>query len=70
MKEYKEKFIWNIFLNKLRECYVEKENKNLNEMIVDSSDDNIDGNNEEVMPNYNSLYNKSFIDDNDMILDE
>jgi hypothetical protein len=70
MKEYKEKFIWNKFLNMLREQFVQK-NKNLTEMIVDSSDEeNIDGNNEEVMPNYNSLYNETFLDDNDMILDD
>jgi len=70
MKEYKEKFIWNKFLNMLREQFVQK-NKNLTEMIVDSSDEeNIGGNNEEVMPNYNSLYNETFLDDNDMILDD
>lgn len=70
MKEYKEKFIWTKFLNMLREQFVQK-NKNLTEMIVDSSDEeNIDGNNEEVMPNYNSLYNETFLDDNDMILDD
>ena len=70
MKEYKEKFIRNKFLNMLREQFVQK-NKNLTEMIVDSSDEeNIDGNNEEVMPNYNSLYNETFLDDNDMILDD
>ena len=70
MKEYKEKFIWNKFLNMLREQFLQK-NKNLTEMIVDSSDEeNIDGNNEEVMPNYNSLYNETFLDDNDMILDD
>ena len=75
MKEYKEKFIWNKFLNMLREQMYQKNFdkslKNLTEMIVDSSDEeNIDGNNEEVMPNYNSLYNETFLDDNDMILDD
>ena len=71
MKEYKEKFIWNKFLEKLRDISVEKINKNIAEMIVDSSDEeNIDGNNIEMMPNYNSLYNETFMDDNDMILDD
>ena len=71
MKEYKEKFIWNKFLNKLRDDFVQKMNKNLTEMIVDSSDEeNCEGNNEEMMPNYNSLYNETFMDDNDMILDD
>lgn len=70
MKEYQEKFIWNKFLEKLRNETVQK-NQNITEMIVDSNDeDNIDGNNEEVMPNYNSLYNETFLDDNDMILDD
>ena len=71
MKEYKEKFIWNKFLEKLRDISAEKINKNIAEMIVDSSDEeNIDGNNIEMMPNYNSLYNETFMDDNDMILDD
>ena len=71
MKEYKEKFIWNKFLEKLREKKKKKINKNIAEMIVDSSDEeNIDGNNIEMMPNYNSLYNETFMDDNDMILDD
>ena len=71
MKEYKEKFIWNNFLEKLRDISGEKINKNIAEMIVDSSDEeNIDGNNIEMMPNYNSLYNETFMDDNDMILDD
>lgn len=70
MKEYQEKFIWNKFLEKLRNETVQK-NQNITEMIVDSNDeDNIEGNNEEVMPNYNSLYNETFLDDNDMILDD
>lgn len=72
MKEYKEKFIWNDFINKLKENNVkEKYNRNINEMIVDSSEEEIiGGNNEEAMPNYNSLYNDTFLDDNDMILDD
>ncbi len=71
MKEYKERFIWNNFINKLKENYKEKISGNLNEMIIDSSDgDDINKNNEEMMPNYNSLYNENFLDDNDMILDD
>ena len=71
MKEYKEKFIWNKFLDQLKNISVGKINNNIVEMIVDSSDeDNIDGNNIEMMPNYNSLYNETFMDDNDMILDD
>lgn len=69
MKEYEEKFIWSKFLNKLKEDFVKKINKNIEDMLIDSSDeDNIDGNN--MMPNYNSLYNETFLDDNDMILDD
>ncbi len=73
MKEYKDKFIWNNFINKLKENNIkEKNNRNMTEMIVDSSEEEeiIDGNNEEPMPNYNSLYNDTFLDDNDMILDD
>ena len=71
MKEYKEKFIWNKFLDQLKNISVGKINNNIVEMIVDSSDEeNIDGNNIEMMPNYNSLYNETFLDDNDMILDD
>ena len=70
MKEYQEKFIWNNFINKLKEDFKEKINQ-INEMIIDSSDEeNFNGNNEEMMPNYNSLYNEAFMDDNDMILDD
>lgn len=69
MKEYEEKFIWSKFLNKLKEDFVKKINKNIEDMLIDSSDeDNIDGNN--MMPNYISLYNETFFDDNDMILDD
>lgn len=69
MKEYEEKFIWSKFLNKLKEDFVKKINKNIEDMLIDSSDeDNIDGNN--MMPNYISLYNETFLDDNDMILDD
>ena len=71
MKEYKDKFIWNKFLDKIKDKSVAKINKNIEEMLVDSSDEeNIDGNNIEMMPNYNSLYNETFMDDNDMILDD
>ena len=71
MKEYEEKFIWSKFINKLKEDFAKKINKNIEEMLVDSSDeDNIDGNNIGMMPNYNSLYNETFLDDNDMILDD
>ncbi len=72
MKEYKDKFIWNTFINQLKENNInEKKNINITEMIVDSSEEEIiDGNNEESMPNYNSLYNDTFLDDNDMILDD
>ena len=71
MKEYKEKFIWNKFLDQLKNISVGKINNNIVEMIVDSSDEeNIDRNNIEMMPNYNSLYNETFMDDNDMILDD
>ena len=71
MKEYKERFVWNKFISMLKEDYKEKISGNLNEMIIDSSDgDDINRNNEEMMPNYNSLYNENFFDDNDMILDD
>ena len=72
MKEYKDKFIWNNFINKLKTEFVEKINGNLDDMIVDDSsvEDNLGVNNEEMMPNYNSLYNETFMDDNDMILDD
>ena len=46
MKEYQEKFIWNNFINKLKEDFKEKINQ-INEMIIDSSDEeNFNGNNE------------------------
>ena len=72
MKEYKERFIWNKLINKLKEDFTEKISRNLNEMLIDSSDDgdDINRNNEEMMPKYNSLYNENFLDDNDMILDD
>ena len=72
MKEYKERFIWNKFIDKVKEDFKEKISRNLNEMLIDSSDDgdDINRNNEEMMPNYNSLYNENFLDDNDMILDD
>ena len=58
MKEYREKFIWGNFIEKIK--------NEINDMIIDSSDDE----NENNMPKYNSYYNDNFLDDNDMILDE
>ena len=70
MKEYKERFIWNNFIDKLKDNIWGKFNRTITDMIVDSSDEEIiSGNNGEIMPNYNSLYNETFFDDNDMILD-
>ena len=66
MQEYKEKFIWNKFIEKLKKDMKEKINKELSEMIIDSDEED----NEGAMPKYNSLYNDNFFDDNDMILDE
>lgn len=66
MQEYKEKFIWNKFIEKLKKDMNEKINKELSEMIIDSGEED----NEGAMPKYNSLYNDNFLDDNDMILDE
>ena len=66
MQEYKEKFIWNKFIEKLKKDMKEKINKELSEMIIDSGEED----NEGAMPKYNSLYNDNFLDDNDMILDE
>ena len=69
MKEYKEKFIWNKFIEKLKKDIKEKINKinkEISDMIIDSSDED----NGDTMPKYNSLYNDNFLDDNDMILDE
>ena len=66
MKEYKEKFIWNKFIEKLKKDSIDKIDKEISEMIIDSSDEDNDG----AMPKYNSLYNDNFFDDNDMILDE
>ena len=73
MKEYKEKFIWSNFIEKLKKNDIKEYSyKYLADMIVDSSEEDINnGNNEEVMmPNYNSLYNCTFLEDNDMILDD
>lgn len=71
MQEYKKKFIWKEFLDKIKEDAVKNINKSIEEMIVDSSDkENIEVDKEEKMPNYNSLYNETFMDDNDMILDD
>jgi len=66
MKEYKEKFIWNKFIEKLKKDSTDKIDKEISEMIIDSSDEDNDG----AMPKYNSLYNDNFLDDNDMILDD
>ena len=41
-------------------------NKELNEMTIDSNDEE----NGDTMPKYNSLYNDNFFDENDMILDD
>ena len=65
MQEYKEKFIWNKFIEELKKKMKEKINKEISEMLIDSSDED----NEGTMPKYNSLYNDNFFDDNDMILD-
>lgn len=71
MQEYKQKFIWKEFLDKIKEDAVKNINKSIEEMIVDSSDkENAEVDKEEKMPNYNSLYNETFMDDNDMILDD
>ena len=66
MKEYKEKFIWNKFIEKLKKDSIDKLDKEISEMIIDSGDEDNDG----TMPKYNSLYNDNFLDDNDMILDD
>ena len=65
MQEYKEKFIWNKFIEELKKKMKEKINKEISEMLIDSSDEDNEGD----MPKYNSLYNDNFFDDNDMILD-
>ena len=65
MQEYKEKFIWNKFIEELKKKMKEKINKEISEMLIDSSDEDNGG----AMPKYNSLYNDNFFDDNDMILD-
>ena len=65
MQEYKEKFIWNKFIEEFKKKTKEKINKEISEMLIDSSDED----NEGAMPKYNSLYNDNFFDDNDMILD-
>ena len=60
-------------MDNIRESFVKKINinKSLEEMIIDSSDENNIGDDKiEKMPNYNSLYNETFMDDNDMILDD
>ena len=63
MQEYKEKFIWNKVIEKIKKDIKDKINKEISDMIIDSSDeDNICNNNE--MPNYNPLYNDNFFDDN------
>jgi hypothetical protein len=69
MKEYKEKFIWNKFIEKIKKDMKEKVNKinkEISEMIIDSSEEE-NGND---MPKYNSLYNTNFLDDINMILED
>ena len=68
MQEYKEKFIWNKFIEKMKKDMkerVNKINKEISEMIIDSSEEE-NGND---MPKYNSLYNTNFLDDIIMILE-
>ena len=55
MQEYKEKFIWSKFIEKLKKDMKEKSNKinkEISDMIIDSSDED----NGNPMPRYNSLY--------------
>ena len=69
MQEYKEKFIWNKFMEKLKKDMKEKVNKinkEISEMIIDSSEEEY-GND---MSKYNSLYNANFLDDIIMILED
>ena len=69
MQEYKEKFIWNKFIEKIKKdskININIIKKEINEMTIDSNDEE----NGEEMPKYNSLYNDNFFDDNDMILDD
>ena len=67
MKEYKERFIWNNFINYL---------KSKNEIIIDNIDEmSIDSqemeNEDEVINKCGSLYDgENFFDNDDMILDE
>ena len=56
MKEYREKFIWGNFIEKIKKDMNEKIKKEINDMIIDSSDDE----NENNMPKYNSYYNDNF----------
>ena len=69
MQEYKEKFIWNKFIEKMKKDMKEKVNKinkEISEMIIDSSEEE-NGND---LPKYNSLYNTNFLDDINMILED
>jgi len=69
MQEYKEKFIWNKFIEKIKQdskLNINIIKKEINDMTIDSNDEE----NVEAMPKYNSLYNDNFFDDNDMILDD
>ena len=69
MQEYKEKFIWNKFIEKMKKDMkerVNKINKEISEMIIDTSEEE-NGND---MPKYNSLYNTNFLDDINMILED
>ena len=69
MQECKEKFIWNKFIEKIKKDMKEKVNKinkEISEMIIDSSEEE-NGND---LPKYNSLYNANFLDDINMILED
>jgi hypothetical protein len=69
MQEYKEKFIWNKFIEKMKKDMKEKVNKinkEISEMIIDSSEEE----NGNVMLKYNSLYNANFLNIINMILED
>ena len=62
MKQYKEEFVWNDFINKLKNNKEKINIKDNNKMIIDSSDDE---NNKIYIHKNNSLYinNNMIIDD-------
>lgn len=62
MKQYKEEFVWNDFINKLKNNKEKINIKDNNKMIIDSSDDE---NNKIYIHKNNSLYI-----DNNMIIDD